>query len=186
MLSQRASAEPGRWRTDRTPYLREVMRELSNTSPQEKVVLMAGAQLGKTECGNNFLGAIIMNMPGPTMMVQPTVDMAKRNSKTRIAPLIEECPELRKRVKDPRSRDSGNALLSKEFLGGIVILAGANSGSGLRSTPIRFLHLDECDAFPGDVDGEGDPACWRKPGLGHSAGARSSHVHSNHQRSEPD
>ena len=157
VLSQRASAEPGRWRTDRTPYLREVMQELSGTSPEEKVVLMAGAQLGKTECGNNFLGWIIQNSPGPTMMVQPTVDMAKRNSKTRIAPLIEECPELRKRVKDPRSRDSGNALLSKEFLGGIVILAGANSGSGLRSTPIRFLHLDECDAFPGDVDGEGDP-----------------------------
>ena len=157
VLSQRASAEPGRWKTSRTPYLREVMQELSGTSSSEKVVLMAGAQLGKTECGNNFCGWVIANSPGPMLMVQPTVDMAKRNSKTRIAPLIEECPELRKRVKDPRARDSGNALLSKEFLGGVLILAGANSASGLRSTPIRFLHLDEVDAFPGDVEGEGDP-----------------------------
>ena len=48
MLSGKASAEPGPWRTDRTPYLKEVMDCLSTTSPVQRVVLMAGAQLGKT------------------------------------------------------------------------------------------------------------------------------------------
>ena len=51
MLSGKASAEPGPWRTDRTPYLREIMDELSTTSTVQRVVLMAGAQLGKTEIG---------------------------------------------------------------------------------------------------------------------------------------
>ena len=46
MLSSKASAEPGPWRTDRTPYLREVMDCMSSTSPVQKVVFMAGAQLG--------------------------------------------------------------------------------------------------------------------------------------------
>ena len=119
---------------------------------------MAGAQVGKTEAGNNWLGYIIDNCPGPTLAVQPTVEMAKRNSRTRIAPLIEESPRLHEKVKDPRSRDSGNSMLSKEFPGGILVMTGANSAAGLRSMPVRFLFLDEVDAFPGDVDGEGD-AC---------------------------
>lgn len=156
-LSQRASAEPGAWRTDRTPYLREVMDCLSATSPVEKAVFMKGAQVGGTEAGNNWLGYVIDNCPGPMLMVQPTVEMAKRNSKTRIAPLIEESPSLREKVRDPRSRDSGNSLLAKEFPGGVVVMAGANSAAGLRSMPVRFLFLDEPDAYPGDVDGEGDP-----------------------------
>lgn len=156
-LSQRASAEPGSWRTERTPYLREIMDCLSATSSIEKVVFMKGAQVGGTEAGNNWLGYIVDNCPGPMLMVQPTVEMAKRNSKTRIAPLIEESPSLREKVRDPRSRDSGNSLLSKEFPGGVVVMAGANSAAGLRSMPVRFLFLDEPDAYPGDVDGEGDP-----------------------------
>lgn len=157
MLSQRASAEPGTWRTDRTPYLREIMDCLSATSAVEKVVFMKGAQVGGTEAGNNWLGYVIDNCPGPMLMVQPTVEMAKRNSKTRIAPLIEESPTLREKVRDPRSRDSSNSLLAKEFPGGVVVMAGANSAAGLRSMPVRFLFLDEPDAYPGDVDGEGDP-----------------------------
>jgi phage terminase large subunit GpA-like protein len=55
-LSQRASAEPGPWRTDRTPYLREIMDCLSPSSPIERVVFMKGAQIGGTECGNNWIG----------------------------------------------------------------------------------------------------------------------------------
>lgn len=156
-LSQRASAEPGQWRTERTPYLREIMDALSATSVVEKVVFMAGAQVGKSEAGNNWIGYIIDNCPAPTLSVQPTVEMAKRNSKTRIAPLIEESPRLKEKVKDPRSRDSGNSQLAKEFPGGILVMTGSNSAAGLRSLPVRFLFLDEVDAYPGDIDGEGDP-----------------------------
>lgn len=157
VLPQRASAEPGRWRTARTPYLREIMDQLSPGSGAETVVLMKGAQIGGTECGNNWLGYIIHHAPGPAMMVLPTVEMAKRSSKQRIAPMIEECPELQERVKDPRSRDSGNTMLAKEFPGGIVIMTGANSAVGLRSMPVRYLFLDEVDGYLHDVDGEGDP-----------------------------
>jgi phage terminase large subunit GpA-like protein len=58
-LSQRASAEPGPWRTERTPYLREIMDCLSPSSPVETVVLMKGAQIGATECGNNWIGYVV-------------------------------------------------------------------------------------------------------------------------------
>ncbi|MGE0108619.1 MAG: phage terminase large subunit family protein [Bdellovibrionales bacterium] len=156
-LSGKAASEPGPWRTSRTPYLKEIMDCLSASSPVERVVFMKGAQIGGTECGNNWLGYIIHHTPGPTLAVLPTVEMAKRNSKQRIDPLLEESAVLRELVKPARSKDSGNTVLTKEFPGGILVLTGANSAAGLRSMPVRFLFLDEVDGYPGDVDGEGDP-----------------------------
>jgi phage terminase large subunit GpA-like protein len=157
VLSQKGSSEPGQWRTDRTPYLREIMQDLSPSSPVERVVFMAGAQVGKSETGNNFIGYIIDQAPGPIMMVQPTVQMVQDYSKQLIAPMIEESPRLRGKVRDPRKRDSGNTIQTKEFTGGFLAMTGANSAAALRSKPIRFLYLDEVDSYPGDVDGEGDP-----------------------------
>jgi phage terminase large subunit GpA-like protein len=118
VLSQRASSEPGRWRTERTPYLKEIMDSLSPASPVQRVALMKGAQIGGTECGNCWIGYVIHQAPGPMMAVSPTVELAKRNSKQRIDPLIEESEVLRERVKERRSRDSGNTVLSKEFRAG--------------------------------------------------------------------
>ena len=68
---------------------------LSPSSPIERTVFMKGAQIGGTECGNNWIGYVIHQAPGPMMAVQPTVEMAKRNSKQRIDPLIEESEVLR-------------------------------------------------------------------------------------------
>lgn len=156
-LSAKGSSEPGKFRVSRTPFLKDIMDDLSAKSPVERVVFMKGAQIGGTEAGSNWLGYIIHLSPGPVLCVQPTVDIAKRFSRQRIAPLIEECKPLKNRIKSAKSRDSGNSIMSKEFLGGILILAGANSAAGLRSMPIRYLFLDEVDAYPSDVDGEGDP-----------------------------
>ena len=156
MLSTKESAEPGRWRNARTPYLREIMDCLSPASPVERVVLMKGAQVGGTELGLNWVGYAIHHAPGPMMIVWPTTEMAQRNSKHRIDPLIEESPVLKDIIAPPRSRDSGNTVLMKEFRGGVLVMTGANSAVGLRSMPVRYLFLDEVDAYPLDVDGEGD------------------------------
>jgi phage terminase large subunit GpA-like protein len=91
------------------------------------------------------------------MLVMPSIDMVRRNTSTRIDPLIEATPVLRKLVASPRSRDAGNSLLRKSFPGGQLVATGANSPVGLRSTPVRYLFLDEVDGYPGDADGEGDP-----------------------------
>lgn len=157
ILTQVSSAEPGRWNTDRTPYLRDIMDDLSTISPIQEVVFKKGAQVGGTECGNNWIGYIIDHAPGPVMSIMPRVDDAKKNSKIRLQPLIDACPRLRAKVRDSRSRDSGNTLLQKDFPGGTILLTGANSAPGLRSMPVRYSFMDEIDAYPGDVDGEGDP-----------------------------
>jgi phage terminase large subunit GpA-like protein len=151
------SAEPGPWRTKRTPYLREIMAALSTGNPAERIVFMKGAQLGGTSCGLAWIGYVIHNAPGIMMMVQPSIDMVRRNTTTRIDPMIEASPVLRELVAAPRSRDSGNSLFRKSFPGGQLVMTGANSAIGLRSTPVRYLFLDEVDGYPADANNEGDP-----------------------------
>ena len=146
VLSGKSAAVPGEWRTSRTPYLREPMEALSVDSGIKEVILWFGTQLGKSETCNNWIGYIIDHNPGPAMLVQPTLDLAKRYSKQRIASLIDATPVLRDRVQPARARDSGNTLLEKEFDGGILVIAGANSAAGLRSMPARDLLFDEIDA----------------------------------------
>jgi len=157
LLSPRASAEPGRYRTDRTPYIRAIVDALSPTHPARRVVVMKSAQIGFTEGGNNWIGYVIHHAPGPMLAVQPTVELAKRFSRQRIDPLVSESRALRERVKPARSRDAGNTVLSKEFPAGLLVITGANSAVGLRSMPARYLFLDEVDAYPPSADEEGDP-----------------------------
>lgn len=157
MLSSRGAAEAGPYRTARTPYMKAIMDALSPSDPTRRVVFMKSAQVGATEAGNNWLGYCIHRTPGPFLLVQPTTDMAKRLSQQRVDPLIEESPELRELVAPSRARDSGNTVLSKRFPGGVLLITGANSAVGLRSMPARNVFLDEVDAYPGDLDGEGDP-----------------------------
>lgn len=157
VLSSVSSSEPGRWRTSRTPYLREIMDCLSAYSTVEEVAVMKGVQVGMSEAGFNFVGYAIHHNPGPMMYVMPTEAMIKKFSKTRIDPMIEASPALRERVKPARARDSDNTVLQKGFDGGVLILTGANSGAGLRGLPVGKLVLDEVDGYPISADDDGDP-----------------------------
>ncbi len=157
VLSSRAASEAGPYRTARTPYLREIMDALSPSHPAQRVSFMKGGQVGGTEAGNNWIGFVIHHAPGPMLVVQPTVEMAERLSRQRLEPLIDASPALRALVLPARSRDSGNTILSKVFPGGILLLTGANSATGLRSMPARYIFLDEIDAYPASSDEDGDP-----------------------------
>lgn len=124
----------------------------------QEVVVMAGAQLGKTEAILNIIGYHIHHEPSPILVLQPTLDMAQAFSKDRVAAgLIRSTPALRDKVKDPRSRDSGNTTLHKVFPGGALTMVGANSASGLASRPVRLVLADECDRYPASAGTEGDP-----------------------------
>lgn len=157
ILSGKGAAEKGPWRTARTPYLREPMDCLSPTNPTRRVVLLFGSQLGKTEVALNWLGAIIDLWPGPTLLVQPTLDMAKRLNRQRLEPMLLETPCLNERLAPARSRDSANTMFLKEFDGGMFVLAGANSASSLQSMPAAYLAADEVSSYPIEADDKGDP-----------------------------
>lgn len=157
VLPREGASEYGRWRTERTPFLKEIMDVLSPDHKSKRVVFMKGVQVGGTEVGLNWIGSIIHQTPGPAMAIQPTSSMAKRWSKQRLQPMIDVTKELRECVQPARSRDSGNTTLMKEYPGGVLVICGANSAAELRSMPVKYLFADEVDGYPDDVDGEGSP-----------------------------
>ena len=124
----------------------------------KEVVVMAGAQLGKSEAILNVIGFHIDVEPCPILVLQPTLEMAQTFSKDRVANgLLRATPCLRDKVKDPRARDANNTTLHKIFPGGSISLVGANSPSGLSSRPIRLVLCDEVDRYPMSAGSEGDP-----------------------------
>jgi phage terminase large subunit GpA-like protein len=127
-----------------------------------EVVVMSSAQVGKTEILNNLCGYHIEHDPSPMLVVQPTLDMAQTWSKDRLAPMLRDTPSLAGLVKDPRSRDSGNTTLHKQFPGGHLTACGANSPSSLASRPVRVVLCDEVDRYPTSAGSEGDPVLLAK------------------------
>jgi phage terminase large subunit GpA-like protein len=156
-LSSKASAEPGQWQTSRTPYLREIMDAMTPSHPCTDGDFMKGTQIGGSEAIYNAIGYIADQVPCPAMLVMPTTDTGKRVSRQRLQPMIDETPALQTKFSEAKSRSSANTVLMKDFPGGLLVVAGANSGPGLRSMPMRIVLQDEIDAYPDDVDGEGDP-----------------------------
>lgn len=155
-LSSESSAEPGQWRTDRAPYQRDIL-DAVNDPELEKIVIMASAQVGKTELILNTAGYHIDFDPAPILLMQPTEALAKSFSKERLAPMLRDSPTLKNKVADVKTRDGGNTTLQKSFAGGYIALVGANAPSGLASRPIRILLADEVDRFPVSAGTEGDP-----------------------------
>lgn len=156
MLSAEASAEPGRWRTDRAPYQREIMNAFTQYKIW-KIAVMSASQIGKSDIMNNVIGRYSHLAPAPIMMIQPTIEIAQDYSKSRIAPMIRDTKVLREIYRDVKTRETGNTILSKIFPGGRLIMGGANSPAGLASRPIKILLADEVDRFPDSAGTEGDP-----------------------------
>lgn len=155
-LSSESSAEPGPWRTERTPYLREVMDTFTDPKIQH-TVMVAASQVGKSEVLNNCIGYIIDQDPGSILFIHPTTIDAKEYSKLRIAPMLRDCPTLARKVVKPKSRDSGNTLLQKTYPGGILTMCGSTEAHSLASKPIRYVFGDERDRWAMSAGNEGDP-----------------------------
>ena len=156
VLVSESSAEPGAWRTDRAPYQREIMDSFTQPGIWQ-IVIMASAQVGKSEIELNMMGCAIDNDPGPMLYIQPTDKVAEDYSKRRIAPMIQACPTLREKVFKARSRDAANTIGMKTFPGGSLAIIGANSPADLSSKPVRYIFMDETDRFPASAGTEGDP-----------------------------
>lgn len=155
-LSPENSAEPGRWRTDRTPYLEEIMDAF--TDPKiRRIAVAASSQVGKTEMEMNMLGYAIDIDPGPIMWVTPTQDNAEDFSKRRIAPMIRDTRPLKRKIEPSKSRSRDNTVLKKKYPGGMLTMTGSNSPANLASTPCRYVFGDELDRWTKDAGGEGDP-----------------------------
>lgn len=155
-LSIGSTAEPGRWKTSKAPYQKEIMDAITDISIK-KVVIMSAAQVGKTDAMVlNPIGYYTHYDPSPIMVIQPTIDMAEKFSKEKLSPMIRDTPVMAELINE-KSRSSGNTIMQKVFPGGFITIAGANSPTGLRSHTVRILLADEIDGYPASAGKEGDP-----------------------------
>jgi len=152
-LNPITSAEPGRWKTGRTPYLKGIMDAFTDPYVEE-ITVMAASQLGKTEAMLNMLGYLVDQDPGPTLVVLPRESDARSVSYNRILPMITGSEVLKKHL--PLLQDDITKL-EYHLDRMILYFAGSNSPANLASRPIRFLFLDEVDKYPRFSGREADP-----------------------------
>lgn len=155
-LSAEASANPGRFRTERTEYMREPM-DMVKDARVKRITLMTSAQVAKSTFLENVIAYFMHADPCPILHVSPTIESSEMFSKERLAPMLRDTPALRGLVKDARSRDSENTIRNKKFPGGLLAMVGANAPAGLASRPIRVVVCDEVDRFERSAGTEGDP-----------------------------
>lgn len=149
ILAGAASSEPGLWSNERTPYLVEIMDNLSPQSPVTDVVFMKGAQVGGTECLINTALYYVCHSPCPIGMFQTTETTAKRFLKQRIAPAFSSM--------HMENIFTGDDMYMREFPGGVMVTGWSNSPSNLRSMPLKIVLCDEISGWARDCGGEGDP-----------------------------
>ena len=153
VLDPITSAEPGPWRTDRTPYLRGIFDAFLDPR-YEQITIMASTQVAKTETMLNLLGYLIDQDPGPALFVMPREADAKKMAHRRFRPMLESSPRLARYISEAKS---DRKTIEYRLGQSLVSFAWANSPAALASTPARYLFLDEVDKYPAFSGKEADP-----------------------------
>lgn len=149
------SPEPGAWRTDRVPYLREILDAASDPTV-ERIYVQAASQIGKSEILLSVIGYFAHQEPAPILLVQSTELAMRGFSKERVAPMFAASPVLRGKFSEG-ARDPDNTIMLRQFPGGMLACAWAGSAASLASRPIRVVLADEIDRWPDTTGRDGDP-----------------------------
>ena len=128
-----------------------------NDPKVREIVFMTSGQIGKTTITENIMGYCMDLAPAPMLTVLPNIGMADAFSKDRLDPMIRDTPVLKRKVKSPKSRDSGNTLKHKKFPGGQVTLIGGNAPADMSMRPIKYAFIEERDRLAEAAGKEGDP-----------------------------
>lgn len=149
---------PGQWRTSLTPYLRDIMDDLSEHSPVRTVTFIKSSGVGGTEVIFNWLAYIMGHLGNKdVLLVVPTLELRDRSFNPRLAKMIDECDVLTPLVTRASRATANRADILEYGARSRIVKAGANSPDSLRMDHLPYAICDEVDAFPWDVGGEGDP-----------------------------
>ncbi|HNV92110.1 MAG TPA: phage terminase large subunit family protein, partial [Thauera aminoaromatica] len=138
---------PGPWRTALTPYLRDIMDDLSEHSPVRKVVFIKSSGVGGTEAMYNWLGYVMHHLQNKDLLVVvPTLELRDRSFNPRLAKMIDESEALANLVTTASRNKANRGDLLEYGARARIIKAGANSPDSLRSDHVPYVICDEVDA----------------------------------------
>ena len=147
ILTTEASAEAGKYRTSRTPYMREIMDSCSPMVPVQQIKMMKGTQIAGSTAADNVTLCYMDLYPCPILYIVPTETLAKGTSTRRFNPAIKAIPHLREKVVGGKSKKDIGTMFTKHVPGGGLTLGWSNSTSSFRSFSARVVILDDVDGF---------------------------------------
>lgn len=148
------AANPGKYSSNWTPHVREVMRCLDVENPTRRVVLKVASQMFKTQLALNWLSYIVALHPSNILLLQPSGQLHKRIV-NRINKVIKATPIIKHLFSNPNSKTDPNNQSIKNFQNGALFLGSAGSASNLSELPAKYAICDEVSRYPIDVQGEG-------------------------------
>ena len=146
------NAEPGKWRSNRTPYMIAICRVIAEGVYSMVVAVMA-SQMGKTEGVLNVIGHRLDDDPVPILYVAPTKSFIEGVFEPRYRVMVDQCASL-KAKRRPGLKEK-NTL--KNIAGVKLRMAWAGSATEMSGDPACKVFLDERDRMDDSVEGEGDP-----------------------------
>lgn len=134
------SSMPGKWRSDNSPWVRELMEEVAKNTI-DRITVKCSAQSSKTQTILAMLCWIVAEDPGPAMWVMASKDDAKEFFKDRVRATFSACEPVSTQIIETEG-------LVYRFHSMPLYFVGAGSPSKLQSKPIRWLLLDEVRNYP--------------------------------------
>ena len=136
---------PGAFRSENSPWIREVMEAI--VDPKIRLVsIIAAVQSSKTTSPELTLCYIIANLPGPCLWLDQTDEDAKDESESRLQKLFESCEPVKKLFPKNKNKQRNCTI---HFSNGMTLwLLGAYNKTNLQRRSIRRLFGDETWRWP--------------------------------------
>ena len=134
----------GKWRSETSPWVREVMETFADNSIRQ-ITVLCSAQSSKTETMLALLSWIVAEDPSPTMWITSSEDEALKFCNERLMPALRSCPPVASSIPDDRTLAKTTEILFPTMM---LEAVGANAKAKLQSRPRRFLLCDEVRNWP--------------------------------------
>jgi len=156
VLTTKQGGEPGRYRTSRTPLLKEIMDCFSPGSNVHDIAVRKPSQYGASEMVVNIVGYVMDEVPCPMMVMLPTLENRDKWKAQKLNPMLQDTPAIRDILGGLKVRDATNSKDMIDFPGGVLFLSGGNSPNSYAQVTVRIIILDDYERFPVSVGNEGD------------------------------
>ncbi len=156
-LPMEMTSRYGKYDMSLTPYMEEICECLHPLSPYNEVVLDAAAQVSKTQIMINVISFCLVNAPANMLFGFSNEEQKNNFVQSRLNPFIDANPIIKDKIFSKRKGEKGDTKSKKMFAGGTLYFASGEAAAGWRSNPCRYAFIDEVDAMPLNVEGEGSP-----------------------------
>lgn len=153
-LSAESSYVEGRFTA--VPWQRGIMNAISNDDIRI-INWIKSARVGATKIMLASTGYFSEHRQRNQLFYQPRDEDAEDFCKTEIDTMLRDVKVMRDIFPDLGKKSKKNTMNLKQFTGSSLRIKGGNTAANYRRVSVDCVYLDEIEAFPADVSGEGSP-----------------------------